>query len=229
MTRAVRLSVLALGLAVTLTGCPQPQSAGDAQAPAAGAPANEEANAFYAFGASPAPYAAGMKLADADGKAIQEGLADALLAKPLRVNPRDYGAQIQKIVTERRAAAASEEMQAGKVYLAEAAKAPGAETTPSGLVYASLTEGTGPAPEAARRARGPHKGVLRGGPDVASSISRGRPAVFNLNRVVPCWTEGVQKMKVGGKAKLTCPSGLGYGEGGGPGRIPPGVPAAFGG
>src|SRR4029453_15237225 len=227
MTRAVRLSVLALGLAVTLTGCPQPQSAGDAQAPAAGAPANEEANAFYAFGASLARYAAGMKLADADVKAIQEGLADALLAKPLRVNPRDYGAQIQKIVTERRAAAASEEMQAGKVYLAEAAKAPGAETTPSGLVYASLTEGTGPSPKATDRVKVHYKGMLRDGTEFDSSISRGQPAVFNLNRVVPCWTEGVQKMKVGGKAKLTCPSELGYGERGVPGGVPPGAPLVF--
>ncbi len=227
MTRAVRLPLLALGLAATLTGCPQPQSAGDAQTPAAGAPADEEANTFYAFGASLARYASGMKLGEADVKAIQEGLSDALLAKPLRVNPRDQAAQIQKLVTERRAAGAAEEMEAGKEFLAEAATAPGAEKTASGLVYTSTTEGTGPSPKATDRVKVHYKGMLRDGTEFDSSVSRGQPAVFHLNRVVPCWTEGVQKMKVGGKAKLACPSELAYGDRGVPGRIPPGAPLVF--
>jgi FKBP-type peptidyl-prolyl cis-trans isomerase FkpA len=226
MTRAVRLPLLAL--AAVLAGCPQPQSPGDAQKPAAAPEAgNEEANAFYAFGASLARYASGMKLGDADVERIAEGLSDALLAKPLRANPRDYGTQIQKIVSERRAAAASEEKKAGEAFLAEAAKAPGAEKTASGLVFVSLSEGSGPAPKATDRVKVHYKGMLRDGTEFDSSTSRGQPAVFHLNRVVPCWTEGVQKMKVGGKAKLSCPSELGYGERGVPGRIPPGAPLVF--
>jgi len=227
MTRALRVPLLAFGLAASLTGCPQPQSPGDAQTTAAGAPANPESDAFYAFGASLARYAAGMKLSEADVKAIQEGLADALLSKPLRVNPRDQGAQIQKLVSERRASAAAEEQAAGKTFLAEAAKTPGAETTPSGLVYVPVTEGTGPSPKATDRVKVHYKGTLRDGTEFDSSTSRGQPAVFHLNRVVPCWTEGVQKMKVGGKAKLSCPSELAYGERGVPGRIPPGAPLVF--
>jgi FKBP-type peptidyl-prolyl cis-trans isomerase len=228
MPRAVRLPLLALGLATALAGCPQPQSPGATEAPApASEEADAEANALYAFGASLARYASGMKLAEADVKAIQEGLSDALLAKPLRVNPRDYGAQIQKVVGERRAAAASEEKKAGEAYLAEAAAAPGAEKTASGLVYLTLTEGNGPSPKATDRVKVHYKGMLRDGTEFDSSTSRGQPAVFNLNRVVPCWTEGVQKMKVGGKAKLSCPSELGYGERGVPGRIPPGAPLVF--
>jgi FKBP-type peptidyl-prolyl cis-trans isomerase len=227
MARALRLPLLALGLAA-IGGCPQPQSPGGADAPTASPEAaDEESNALYAFGASLARYASGMKLAEEDVEAIQQGLGDALLAKPLRVNPRDYGAQIQKVVSERRSAAASEEKKAGEAFLAEAAAAPGAERTASGLVYQTLSEGSGASPKATDRVKVHYKGTLRDGTEFDSSTSRGQPAVFHLNRVVPCWTEGVQKMKVGGKAKLSCPSELAYGERGVPGRIPPGAPLVF--
>ena len=98
----------------------------------------------------------------------------------------------------------------------------------SGLVYKSLKDGTGPSPTATDVVKVHYRGTLQDGKEFDSSHSRGQPAEFPLNRVIKCWTEGVQKMKVGGKAKLTCPSSIAYGErGAGGGLIPPNATLLF--
>ena len=85
-------------------------------------------------------------------------------------------------------------------------------TTPSGLIYQSLKEGTGASPAATDTVKVHYKGTFpEGGKEFDSSYKRGEPTEFPLNAVIPCWTEGVQKMKVGGKAKLTCPPAIAYG------------------
>jgi FKBP-type peptidyl-prolyl cis-trans isomerase FkpA len=86
------------------------------------------------------------------------------------------------------------------------------EKTPSGLIYRSLQDGTGASPGAMDTVRVHYRGTLTNGTEFDSSYSRGQPAEFPLNRVIKCWTEGVQKMKVGGKARLTCPPGIAYGS-----------------
>jgi len=105
--------------------------------------------------------------------------------------------------------------------LARAAAEKGALVTPSGLVYRSLSPGQGASPSATDTVRVHYRGSFTDGREFDSSYSRGQPASFPLNRVIKCWTEGVQRMQVGGKAKLTCPSALAYGERGAPGTIPP--------
>ena len=217
---------LALTVAVALAGCPAPEAKKDETKPAEGA-ANTDADAFYAFGASLARYASGVKVNDSDIEAIQQGLADALEGKPLKHDPREMGPALQKLITERRNAAAAEEKEAAVGFLAEAAAEPGAQKTGSGLVIKTITEGTGASPKPTDRVKVHYRGTLRNGTEFDSSISRGEPATFPLNRVVSCWTEGVGLMKVGGKAKLTCPSELAYGERGVPGRIPAGAPLVF--
>lgn len=94
------------------------------------------------------------------------------------------------------------------------AEAPAAadETTPSGLVYRSLKEGSGASPAASDTVKVHYRGTLPDGKEFDSSYGRGQPAEFPLNGVIRCWTEGVQKMKVGGKARLTCPPGIAYGN-----------------
>ena len=72
-----------------------------------------------------------------------------------------------------------------------------------------------------------YRGTLDDGKEFDSSYKRGQPAEFGLNQVIPCWTEGVQKMKVGGKAKLVCPSSIAYGDRGHPPVIPPGATLTF--
>lgn len=103
-----------------------------------------------------------------------------------------------------------------------------AVTTPSGLIYQSLKEGTGASPAASDIVKVHYKGTFPDtGKEFDSSYKRNEPTEFPLNGVIPCWTEGVQKMKVGGKAKLTCPPGIAYGSRGAAGVIPPNATLNF--
>jgi FKBP-type peptidyl-prolyl cis-trans isomerase FkpA len=112
--------------------------------------------------------------------------------------------------------------------LVRAAAEPGAVTTDSGLIYRVLKEGTGPSPVASDVVRVHYRGTFPNGKEFDSSYTRGQPASFALNGVIKCWTEGVQRMKVGGKARLTCPAAIAYGERGTPGGpIPPNATLHF--
>lgn len=111
--------------------------------------------------------------------------------------------------------------------LARAAAEPGAVVTASGLVFRSLKDGAGPSPAAVDTVRVHYRGTFPDGREFDSSIARGQPLSFPLNRVIPCWTEGVQRIKVGGKAKLTCPSAIAYGERGAGNVIPPNAILVF--
>jgi len=110
---------------------------------------------------------------------------------------------------------------------AAAAKEPGAVVTATGLVYRSLQEGQGASPSATDTVKVHYRGTLPDGREFDSSYKRNEPASFPLDRVIKCWTEGVQRMKVGGKAKLTCPSAIAYGERGAGGVIPPNATLHF--
>jgi FKBP-type peptidyl-prolyl cis-trans isomerase FkpA len=111
---------------------------------------------------------------------------------------------------------------------AAAAKEAGAVVTASGLVYRSLKDGTGAQPASASDTVKVHyRGTLPNGTEFDSSYKRNAPIDFPLNRVIPCWTEGVQRMKVGGKAKLTCPPSIAYGANGAGGVIPPNATLHF--
>ena len=112
--------------------------------------------------------------------------------------------------------------------LASAAQAQApAVTTGSGLVYESLKDGSGESPKATDTVKVHYRGTFPDGKEFDSSYKRGEPTEFPLNRVIPCWTEGVQRMKPGGKAKLTCPPGIAYGERGAGGVIPPNATLNF--
>ena len=111
--------------------------------------------------------------------------------------------------------------------LAAAAKEPGASVAASGLVYKSIKDGNGASPKATDTVKVNYKGTLPDGTKFDASADHGGPITFPLNRVIPCWTEGVQKMKVGGKAKLTCPSAIAYGARGAGGVIPPNATLVF--
>jgi FKBP-type peptidyl-prolyl cis-trans isomerase FkpA len=111
--------------------------------------------------------------------------------------------------------------------LTKAAAEPGAVKTASGLIYKELTPGTGGSPSARDTVKVHYRGTLTNGSEFDSSYKRNEPASFPLNRVIPCWTEGMQMMKVGGKARLTCPAAIAYGEAGSPPVIPPAATLVF--
>ncbi len=126
------------------------------------------------------------------------------------------------------AAATTASLAQTDAALAAAAKEPGAVVTPSGLVYRSLADGKGASPTASDTVKVHYRGSFPDGREFDSSHKRGEPTEFPLNRVIKCWTEGVQRMKVGGKAKLTCPAAIAYGSrGGGGGLIPPNATLQF--
>lgn len=97
----------------------------------------------------------------------------------------------------------------------------------SELEITHLREGSGPSPSASDVVQVHYHGTFPDGRVFDSSVQRGEPASFPLNRVIPCWTQGVQQMKVGGKAKLVCPPALAYGEAGAPPTIPPNATLVF--
>jgi len=116
---------------------------------------------------------------------------------------------------------AQSNLEKGKAFLEENAKQPGVETTPSGLQYKTLTEGTGPSPKATDTVLVHYRGTLLDGTEFDSSYKRNQPIEFPLNGVIPGWTEGVQLMKEGGKTQLFIPSALAYGPRGAGGAIGP--------
>jgi len=113
-----------------------------------------------------------------------------------------------------------------KAYLDKAAAEPGAQRTASGLVYRVITAGSGASPKATDTVKVHYRGTLLDGKEFDSSYGHA-PAEFPLNMVIPCWTEGVQLMKVGGKSRLVCPANIAYGEAGAPPVIPGGATLVF--
>ena len=117
---------------------------------------------------------------------------------------------------------------AASALLASAAAQAMPVTTASGLIYESQVEGSGPSPKATDTVKVHYRGYFPdSGKEFDSSYARKQPIEFALNGVIPCWTEGVQKMKVGGKAKLICPPSIAYGTRGAGRVIPPNATLSF--
>jgi FKBP-type peptidyl-prolyl cis-trans isomerase len=143
---------------------------------------------------------------------VASGISDAALANPYKVDMDVFGPQIQGLAESRVAARAAEEKAASAAFVAQLAKEAGAESLPSGVIVIPMKAGTGANPTAADTVRVHYHGTLRDGTVFDSSVERGEPISFPLSGVIPCWTEGVQHIKVGGKAKLVCPSDTAYGD-----------------
>ncbi len=223
--RPVRRTVfaLALPLALPLAAC----AAETPQQPALAALATDEEKTFYALGLALASNLGPFGLTAAELATVQAGLADGVLGNTPQVSLQEYGPKLQQLAQGRAAASAQTERTAGQAFLDQMAAAPGAERTASGLIYTEVSAGAGANPTAADRVRVHYHGTLRDGRVFDSSRDRGEPVEFALAQVVPCWQEGLQRMKVGGRAKLVCPSDLAYGERGAPPAIPGNAPLVF--
>lgn len=116
---------------------------------------------------------------------------------------------------------------AADATLEASSKEAGAVVTTSGLVYKSLKDGAGASPKASDTVKVNYRGTFPDGKEFDSSYKRNQAIEFPLGNVIKCWTEGVQRMKVGGKAKLTCPASIAYGERGAGGVIPPNATLLF--
>jgi FKBP-type peptidyl-prolyl cis-trans isomerase FkpA len=157
---------------------------------------------------------------------VQKGLADSVTGAKAAVDAQAYGPKVNELAQKRSVAGATTAKTKGKEFADAAAKEQGATVLPSGVVYKTLKPGTGASPVATDTVKVHYDGKLIDGTTFDSSVQRGEPAEFPLNGVIPCWTQGVAKMKVGEKAKLVCPSDQAYGDQGRPG-IPPGATLVF--
>jgi FKBP-type peptidyl-prolyl cis-trans isomerase FkpA len=206
----------------------KPAPAKAAAAKTAGAPpATESAKTLYAMGLALSQNLASLKLNAAELASVQNGLADGVLGRPPKVDIQTYGPKIREFANLRFAAAAEGEKKAGAAFLSKQAAEPGAIKQPTGFVYKEIKAGTGAAPKATEKVKVHYRGTLADGTVFDSSIDRGQPVTFSLGGVIPCWTQGLQLMKEGGKARLVCPPDLAYGDMGSPPKIKGGATLVF--
>jgi FKBP-type peptidyl-prolyl cis-trans isomerase FkpA len=181
---------------------------------------------LYALGMVLGQKVAPMSLTAAELAIVSQGFTDIASGAKPKVELEQWGPKISEFAKARFAAHTEVEKTKGKAFLDEQAKKPGAQKTASGLIYFDEKTGTGPSPTAADKVQVHYRGTLIDGTEFDSSYKRNKPAEFPLNGVIACWTEGLQKMKVGGKAKLICPSSIAYGDNGNAG-IPGGAALVF--
>ncbi len=196
-----------------------------AQTPPPGKVITDDEKVIYALGLSVYRSLAPFDLSPAEMEIVKRALADAAAGKPA-VELNALAPKIEPFAKARSGRVAEREKTASKTYLDKAAAEPGVTKSPSGLLYHELKAGTGASPKATDTVRVHYRGNLVNGTEFDSSYKRNEPAQFPLNGVIKCWTEGVQKMKVGGKSKLVCPSDIAYGDAGRP-SIPGGATLIF--
>jgi FKBP-type peptidyl-prolyl cis-trans isomerase FkpA len=220
--------VLAVALASLVGGCKGKEGSTPAAAKKSATDLQtEEEKAIYAFGALLGTNAAPLKLTPAEVEVMKIGFGDTAGGGKAAFPAEDYRAKLQAMAKERASAGAVEEKAKSQAFRDQAAQEQGAVKTPSGLVYKSVKAGSGKSPAATDTVRVHYTGTLTDGTVFDSSVQRGQPAEFPLNGVIPCWTEAVQRMKVGEKARIVCPSDIAYGDGGSPPKIPGGATLVF--
>ncbi len=206
--------ILALGLALIGTG-------------AIAADLTEDQKTLYALGQLVARQTAVFNLSAEELESVQQGWRDATTGAASAVDVEAYGPKVNELAQARRAAAAKATAEKGKAVVDAAAAEKGAIKADSGFVYLPLQEGTGAQPGGSDVVKVHYRGTLPDGTEFDSSYSRNEPTTFPLDGVIKCWTEGVAMMKVGGKARLTCPADTAYGERGAGRVIQPGATLVF--
>jgi FKBP-type peptidyl-prolyl cis-trans isomerase FkpA len=229
MTRK-SVPALLVAVAAVVGGCQKKAAA----PPAAASPAaamTEDEKAVYALGAAVGQQAAqpvkALNLTAAEMEILKKGFAASLGGQKPEYTLEQYGQKLQARAAAHASTLAAAEKQKSAAFRESAAAESGAIRTASGLVYRTLRPGSGPSPKATDTVRVHYHGTLTDGKVFDSSVQRGQPVEFQLNQVIPCWTEGVQRMKVGEKARLVCPSEIAYGDGGQGPDIGPGATLVF--
>jgi FKBP-type peptidyl-prolyl cis-trans isomerase FkpA len=191
----------------------------------------EDQKTIYALGLAVARNLRSFDLTPEEVKILNAGLTAGLTGARPAVDFETYEPKLDPLAKARNAARTKREKDASAAFLKTAAAARGAKTQPSGVIYRELQEGKGDHPTPKDKIKVHYTGTMRDGHVFDSSIERGQPAEFPLNKMIPCWQDALPLMKVGGKAEITCPSDAAYGDAGmPPGRgdvIPPGAALRF--
>ena len=225
---------LLLGAAIVAGGCQKKEGASGAAgspSPSAAATLTEDEKAIVAFGGAVGQQAAAqakpLNLSPAEMELLKKGILASLAGEKPQYDIQQYAPLLQARAQKQSAALAAGEKEKTAGFRDAAAREAGAVKTASGLVSRTITPGHGPSPKATDRVSVHYTGTLTSGKVFDSSVQRGQPAEFQLNQVIPCWTEGVQRMKVGEKARLVCPPELAYGDRGAGPDIGPGATLVF--
>lgn len=188
---------------------------------------SDDDKTLYALGVSMGNNLAGLGLTPGEIGVVQSGLSDGATGAKPHVDMDSFGPRIRQMAESRQSRKAQGEKDKGQAFLDQAASDPGAVKSQTGVIYVMQQEGTGASPKATDTVRVHYRGTLINNQEFDSSHKRNEPVEFPLNQVIPCWTEGLQMMKVGGKARLVCPSATAYGDNGRPPVIPPGATLIF--
>ncbi len=216
--------VFLIAIAVVIVRPVQSETPAKGAAPAL---KTDESKTLYALGLALSENIAVFNLKPEELDLVKAGLEDGVFHRERQVDLEKVGPKIGEMARTRAQAATAVEKEKSKAVFEKAAAAPGATKTASGLVITEIKAGTGKSPKVTDTVQVHYHGTLLDGTVFDSSVQRGQPATFPLNGVVPCWTEGLQLMKVGGKSKLLCPSELAYGDRGAPPKIKPGATLLF--
>ncbi|PWV99085.1 FKBP-type peptidyl-prolyl cis-trans isomerase FkpA [Hoeflea marina] len=190
------------------------------------APATEDEKVLYAIGLALGKNLVPFRLTETELTQVQAGIAAASNGAEPAVALEEYGPKIGPFVQARHDALAATTKAEAARFLEEQGKADGATVTPSGIIINEMTAGSGESPAATSKVKVHYHGTLPDGHVFDSSVDRGEPAEFGLDQVIPCWTEAVQTMKVGGKIRVVCPADTAYGDKGA-GEIPGGAALVF--
>jgi FKBP-type peptidyl-prolyl cis-trans isomerase FkpA len=208
----------------SMVACTQAPGSGGSEPPKL---ETDEQKTLYALGLLLGRNAKPFALTPEELEIVKAGLSDAATGAKPQVELETYGPMVSELADKRAAAGAEETKQKGQEFADNVAKEKDATKTESGVVIRTITPGSGESPASTDIVRVHYEGKLIDGTVFDSSLQRGEPAEFPLDRVVPCWTEALQKMKKGQKAQVVCPSSVAYGERGAPPDIPPGATLSF--
>ena len=226
MKSCIRAEAIAQRIGLTLAACLLSATFVSGEA-LAKAPKTEDEKTLYFIGmviSSQPPFST---LKPEEINMVAQGLKDSLAGETIEIDATEYGQKVQTFVQTRMEEQIATQKAAGEAYLAKMAAADGATKTESGLIYIENDAGEGDSPNPTDTVKVHYHGTLSDGTVFDSSVERGQPAEFPLNRVIPCWTEGVAMMKPGGKAQLICPADIAYGDRGAPPTIPGGATLTF--
>jgi FKBP-type peptidyl-prolyl cis-trans isomerase FkpA len=220
--KTLAVACVAVLTMVSMTGCKRFGGGGGK------APSTEDEKTLYTLGMLLGRNLGTFNLTPEELEYVKSGLSDMVLKKEHQVDLDKYGPKVDALARKRGQERVAVEKENAKKYLDQAAREPGAVVSPSGMVFRSISPGTGEMPKPTDRVSVQYEGRLTDGTVFDSTKKRGGvPATFPLNGVIKCWTEGVGKMKVGEKAELTCPSTIAYGDSGRPPTIPGGATLIF--
>jgi FKBP-type peptidyl-prolyl cis-trans isomerase FkpA/FKBP-type peptidyl-prolyl cis-trans isomerase FklB len=204
-----------------------PKSAAKAAAAKPAASDTEQDKALYSLGVLLSRNLETFQLSEAEFAHVKAGMIDGFHKKADATAAEASMSQIQALQRARAAALAQREHEQGQAYLDKAASAAGATKTSSGMLYVPIVVGSGPTPARADRVKVNYEGRRPDGTVFDSSAQHGQAATLSVGGIIPCWTEALQLMKVGGKSRIVCPATLAYGDRGAPPKILPGATLEF--